>query len=87
MFCSQKGLRGKNKNSVQDETLNHVNISLISAPCQVPGNITRAESTDVVETDISEENGLDWSKLTKILSKMLVTKGNETSSFQFFPVK
>ena len=69
---------------MQDETLNHVNISLISAPHQLPGNITRAESTDVVETDVSEENGLAWSKLTKILSKALVTKGNKTSSFNFF---
>ena len=69
---------------MQDETLNHVIISLISAPHQVPGNITRAENTDVVETDVSEENGLVWSKLTKMLSKTLVRKGNETSSFNFF---
>ena len=64
----QKGFPGKNKDSAQNETLNHVNISLISAPCQVPESITITESTDIVETDISEEeNSLGWSKLTKIL--------------------
>ena len=52
----------KNKNSVQKETLNHINVSLISAPCQVPGNVAIAESTDVVGMDVSEEEvSIDWS--------------------------
>ena len=82
---AQRESRGKSKNSVQNETLKYVNVSLISAPCQVPGKVAIAQSTDVVRTNFSkEEVGIGWSKLTKILSKKLVIKGNENSGFSFF---
>ena len=71
--CStvQREIPGKNKNSMQSETLNYVNVSLISAPCQVTRAIQAAVVKDVMKTDVSgeQETGLVWNKLTEILSK------------------
>ena len=66
----------------QSETLNHINISLISAPCHVPEETPGAESSDMQRVD-----GMVWNKLTKFLSNKLVMKGNENSGFSFFLLK
>ena len=67
------------KTSMQSETLNQVNISLISAPCYVPEEAPGAESANMQRTD-----GMVWNKLTKLLSNKLVMKGKENSGLSFF---
>ena len=65
-----------------EETINEVNISLISAPCHVTEETKSAEHVDVQSTD-----ELVWDKLKSLLSSKSVVKRNENSSFSFFPVK
>ena len=61
-----------------DESLNEINISLISAPCPAPVRATVDRNTEVPQ---AEE--LVWNKLKNLLSRP-VTKANENSGFSFF---
>ena len=61
------------------ETLNEVNVSLISAPCPPTVETTRGES---VEVQGAEE--LVWDMLKKLLSNKPVVKRDENSGFSFF---
>ena len=61
------------------ETLNEVNISLISAPCPATVETTRGEGVEVQE---AEE--LVWDKLKKLLSNKPVAQRDENSGFSFF---
>ena len=62
-----------------EETLNEVNISLISAPCPVTEETTRDEHMEVKRT-----KGLVWNKLKSLLSNKSAVKRNENSDFSFF---
>ena len=61
------------------ETLNEVNISLISAPCPITIEATRGENNEVQQT-----MELVWDKLKKLLSNKPAVKRNESSGFSFF---
>ena len=61
-----------------DESLNEINISLISAPCPAPVRATVDRNTEVPQ---AEE--LVWNKLKNLLSTP-ATKANENSGFSFF---
>lgn len=86
---SQKKLMLDNK-SVNSEVLNcfdilsHVDLRLISVPCEVSEESTKTYGTDIFRTvNAEEENSLGWSKLTKFLS----TVDNERKGnlcFNFF---
>ena len=61
------------------ETLNDVNVSLISAPCPVTEKATRDENIEVQQTE-----ELVWDKLKSLLSNKSAVKRNENSGFSFF---
>ena len=61
------------------ETLNEVNVILISAPCPVIEESTKDEHIEVQQTE-----ELVWDKLKSFLSSKSVVKRNENSGFSFF---
>ena len=61
------------------ETLNEVNVSLISAPCPAKVKATIGESIEVQQTE-----ELVWDKLKKLLSNKPAVTTNENSGFSFF---
>ena len=61
------------------ETLNEVNVSLISAPCTVTKEATRDENIEVQQTE-----EMVWDKLKSLLSNKSAVKRNENSIFSFF---
>ena len=61
------------------ETLNEVNVSLISAPCLATVKPTRGESIEV-----QQAGELVWDKLKKLLSNKPVTQRDENSGFSVF---
>ena len=62
-----------------EETINEINISLISAPYQVTEGTARTEHTDEERTD-----EMLWNRLKSLLSNKSVVKRSENSSFSFF---
>ena len=62
-----------------EETINEINISLISVPYQVTEGMARTECTDKERTD-----RLVWNRLKSLLSNKSVVKRSENSSFSFF---
>ena len=61
-----------------DESLNEINISLISAP--YPSSV---KATVDGNTEVPQAEELVWNKLKKLLSRP-ATKANENSGFSFF---
>ena len=61
------------------ETLNEVNVSLISAPYPVTEKATRDKNIEVQRTE-----ELVWGKLKSLLSNKSAVKRNENSGFSFF---
>ena len=61
-----------------DESLNEINISLISAPCPAPVKVTVDRNAEVPQ---AEE--LVWNKQKNLLSRP-AAKANENSGFSFF---
>ena len=61
-----------------DESLNEINISLISAPCHAPVKAAVDRNAEVPQAE-----KLVWNKLKKLLLRP-AAKANENSGFSFF---
>ena len=61
-----------------DESLNEINISLISAPCPASVKVTVDRNAEVPQAQ-----KLVWNKLKNLLSRP-AAKANESSGFSFF---
>ena len=74
-------MRMLNSIDCSDESLNEINISLISAP--YPASVKAAVDRNA---EVQQAEELVWNKLKNLLSRS-AAKANENSGFSFFPVK